>query len=269
MQLILLLTFACFTYSYGFTPQKHSINFKNSAYTITLSDSLKMNSQIKKLDSDFKIMERELYDSVRAYHADNVDFSSIAGGLEKKYAECKDNLTKAFIGYKLAQDYFLHFNSSKKIEYRQKAEPLFYSFLCLNDGDVASSYLKLDIRKLRFITNEWTKFSEQDQTAILFYGLLRGFNHGLPDILYQANRLTGVWGHSVKENASFQIQTDSIYYPEYFKSYKYQTKKDSIYIHYDGWIYKGAFLFRNDSLILKTQEKESRFVRIRDSYSSK
>lgn len=77
-----------------------------------------------------------------------------------------------------------------------------------------------------------------------------------------ASRLIGVWGPSIHENASFRIQSDSIYYPEHFKSFKYTTKNDSIFILFDGWIYKSRFYFRNDSLILKTQNKANRFVRI-------
>jgi hypothetical protein len=78
----------------------------------------------------------------------------------------------------------------------------------------------------------------------------------------EKDKLVGVWGPSINENASFRIQPDSIYYPEYFKSYKYTTRKDSIFIHFDGWIFKGIFCFRNDSLVLKTQDKENVYVRI-------
>lgn len=76
------------------------------------------------------------------------------------------------------------------------------------------------------------------------------------------DKLIGVWGPSINENASFRIQKDSIYYPEYFKSFKYTTTMDSIFIHYDGWIFKGVFYFMNDSLVLKTKNKENRYVRI-------
>jgi len=79
----------------------------------------------------------------------------------------------------------------------------------------------------------------------------------------EKSKLSGVWGLSINENASFWIKGDSIYYPEHFKSFKYTTSKDSIYILFDGWTYKGTFRFRNDSLILKSQNKEDVFVRIR------
>ncbi len=80
-------------------------------------------------------------------------------------------------------------------------------------------------------------------------------------------KLIGVWGLSTDGNANFRIQADSIYYPEHFKSYKYHTKNDTLYIHYDGWTYRGAFLVRNDTLILRTQAKENRFVHIKSSVS--
>lgn len=76
------------------------------------------------------------------------------------------------------------------------------------------------------------------------------------------DNLLGVWGVSINENASFRIQSDSIYYPDNFRSYKYTTKNDSIFIHYDGWIYKGIFYISNDSLVLKTQNKENKYVKI-------
>ncbi|MBA4410719.1 MAG: hypothetical protein C0397_15005 [Odoribacter sp.] len=75
-------------------------------------------------------------------------------------------------------------------------------------------------------------------------------------------KLLGVWSQSKSENASFRIDTDSIYYPEYFKSYKYSISKDSIFIEYGEWRYKGTFYFRNDSLVLKNQKKTNKYVRI-------
>ena len=77
-------------------------------------------------------------------------------------------------------------------------------------------------------------------------------------------KLPGVWGPSVNENASFWIKPDSIYYSEHFKNFKYTTRKDSIFILFDGWTYKGTFRFRNDSLILKDQKKEDVFVRFKE-----
>lgn len=181
MKLIIFLLLTCFTASYS-NAQKHSLNQEIKA-TITQPDSLNANRVIKNLELNYKILEKDLYDSVRRYHTEKIDFSDISEGIERKYMECNNNLTKTFIGYKLARNNYIHFNSSKKIIYRQKAEPLFYSFLRLNEGEVASVYLKLDIKRIHFITKEWTNFSEQDKSTILFYGLLRGFDNGLPDIL--------------------------------------------------------------------------------------
>ncbi|MDP3916654.1 MAG: hypothetical protein Q8R96_23255 [Bacteroidota bacterium] len=185
MKLLIFILLICLMTNCTNTAQKHSSNLKAKTATATLSqsDSLNLDLQIKIFDSIYNCVEKELYDSVKRYQIDGIDFSDISEGIERKYVECKNNLTKTFIGYKLAQNYYIHFNSSKKMIYQQKAEPLFYSFLSFNEGEVASMYLKLDIKKVHFITKEWNNFSEQDKNAILFYGLLRGFDNGLPDIL--------------------------------------------------------------------------------------
>lgn len=81
----------------------------------------------------------------------------------------------------------------------------------------------------------------------------------------QKEKLLGIWGQSINENASFRIISDSIYYPEHFRSYKYSTSKDSIYIHYDGWVFKGTFYIRNDSLIIKAQGNENSYIRIQNN----
>ncbi|MBN2834187.1 MAG: hypothetical protein JXR48_04395 [Candidatus Delongbacteria bacterium] len=75
-------------------------------------------------------------------------------------------------------------------------------------------------------------------------------------------KLIGIWGTNKENNASFKISQDSIYYPEYFKSFAYTLKKDSIIIHFDDWDYRGVFFFRNDSLIMKSDSKEASFIQI-------
>ena len=79
-------------------------------------------------------------------------------------------------------------------------------------------------------------------------------------------KLIGVWGPSFDENASFQIQQDSIYYPEHFKNYKYITSNDSLFILFDGWTYKCKYEFRNDSLFLIDKENVAEFVLIANTY---
>jgi hypothetical protein len=79
-------------------------------------------------------------------------------------------------------------------------------------------------------------------------------------------KLIGVWGKDVNENANFKIVKDSIYYFE-DKYHKYILKEhplktDSIIIYFDDFTYRGVFYFRNDSLILR-DFRESKFVRIK------
>ena len=60
---------------------------------------------------------------------------------------------------------------------------MFNLFLCYKDGNVASRYLKLDTTKVHFIVKGWDNFTEQEKDSIMFYGLLRGFDNGLPYVL--------------------------------------------------------------------------------------
>ena len=146
-------------------------------------DTIKIQRQIKDFDYKFENIEKKLYDSVERYQTDGIDFSDITTGLERKYKASKDDTEKALFGYRLAKNYFLRYKSSGKKSFIQKADSLFYSFISFKDGKIASIYLKIDINKVCFIQNEWTNLSEQDKEAILFYGLLRGFNNGLPEVL--------------------------------------------------------------------------------------
>lgn len=148
------------------------------------SESVESNSSYQKQIEDFKYefknIQNELYDSVKGYQTDGIDFSDITTGLERKYTECKNETEKILLGYELARNYFLCFQNSDKIIYKQKADSLFYSFVSYKHGEFASIYMELDINEVQFIENEWNNISEQDKDTLLFYGLLRGFNKGLP-----------------------------------------------------------------------------------------
>jgi len=83
----------------------------------------------------------------------------------------------------------------------------------------------------------------------------------------EKEKLIGIWGKNINENANFQIEEDSIYYVDANQRVKYITKenslkKDSIIIYYDGYPYRAVYWFRNDSLILKNF-RESKFVRFK------
>lgn len=75
--------------------------------------------------------------------------------------------------------------------------------------------------------------------------------------------LIGVWGTSNNDNASFKINSDSIYYVESATSCKYIIKDDSIFINIDqDEVYKAKYTVRNDSLLLADEKETNVFVRI-------
>ncbi len=165
--------------------QNGSRNFakKEASAATNQTDSPEIDTVIKNFNSKYKVLEKSLYDSVSKYKTDDIDFSCITGGIEKKYNECGNEVEKVLIGYKLAGNYLIHYDSSKKVKFKQKAEPLFYSFISYQDGVVASMYMKLDLPKVQYMRNEWNNFSDKDKETLLFYGLLRGFNNGIPEFL--------------------------------------------------------------------------------------
>lgn len=156
---------------------------KTMSNPLPQSDTLNLYSRIKSLEASYNNMEKELYDSVSRSQNDNIDFSDITLGLESRYNKCTDAFEKTFLGFKLAGNYYIHFESSNKIEYMEKAKPLFISFMNFRNGEPASNYLTLDITKVHMIVNKWDSFSKKDQEDIMRYGLLRGFGNGLPEIL--------------------------------------------------------------------------------------
>lgn len=76
--------------------------------------------------------------------------------------------------------------------------------------------------------------------------------------------ITGVWANGEKELLSVKIGKDSIYYVDHFESYKYDLKKDSIYINYPEFVYSGRIGFRKDTLVMISIEGESKFFKIQN-----
>lgn len=165
------------------SPKKQVTNAKTEIGSVPNSDTLGLDSQIKIFETTYSAIIKIIGDSVSKFKEDWGDFSELTNPLEKKYNESDDELEKTLLGYKLAANYLIHYDSSKEVEYKQKTEPLFYSFISFKDGFVASRYLKLNISKVQFMQKEWHNFSETDKETLLFYGLLRGFDNGLPDVL--------------------------------------------------------------------------------------
>lgn len=65
--------------------------------------------------------------------------------------------------------------------------------------------------------------------------------------------IIGIWAINGEENPIFEINKDSIYYPEHSVSYKYKITGDSIRIGYDEGEQNFAFKLKNkDTLIIKS-----------------
>lgn len=183
MKWILFVLIVCLMTSCDNTKKKQRSITKIEPELISRPDTLRLNSKIQSFETKYKNIVKELNDSISKYNVDDVDFSNMTGGIERKYNECSDEVEKTLIGYELAKNYLLCYRNSDKMSYKQKSTSLFYSFICFKKGEVASLYLKLDIKMVNYIINEWNNFTDKDKDDIMFYGLLRGFDNGLPDVL--------------------------------------------------------------------------------------
>ena len=69
-----------------------------------------------------------------------------------------------------------------------------------------------------------------------------------------ATGLAGIWAKAGDDNPAFEINQDSIYYPDHAASYPYDKNGDSVLIHYKGFIdtFKSE-LKGNDTLILSNK----------------
>ena len=67
--------------------------------------------------------------------------------------------------------------------------------------------------------------------------------------------LVGLWILNGTDNPAFEIRKSTIYYPEHFKSYKYEIKGDSIKISYDGYVQSFSYNLKiKDTLKLSNQD---------------
>ncbi|GAB2470401.1 hypothetical protein GCM10011375_39050 [Hymenobacter qilianensis] len=75
-----------------------------------------------------------------------------------------------------------------------------------------------------------------------------------------------MWVAQGEENVTFQINQDSVYYPDQFQSYAYTLQGDSIRIQYEE-DYAGRFAFAlkdKDVLILSGEEGAHLYRRVQD-----
>jgi len=186
MKSILLILTICILYNCNNSQKEKNLSSKKDEVVAQL-DSIKFDSQIKDFEARYNDMIKAIGDSISKFKEDWGDFSEFTKPLEKKYNSCTDDTEKVLLGFKLAGNYLIHYDSTKKAEYKEKAEPLFYSFLSYDDGNLASEYMKLELKKVQYIQKEWNNFPDKDKETLLFYGLLRGFNNGIPDFLKDIN----------------------------------------------------------------------------------
>ncbi len=77
--------------------------------------------------------------------------------------------------------------------------------------------------------------------------------------------LIGLWAVVGDENVTFDIRPDSLYYPEQFKSYKYQIKGDSVRIYYDDFNESFAVKFNGaDKLTLTGEDGPQVYRRVKE-----
>lgn len=79
-----------------------------------------------------------------------------------------------------------------------------------------------------------------------------------------SKQITGIWATTDKEILTVDISKDSIFYTEHFESYKYEIKKDSIYIHYPDFIFSGRPYLINDSLVISSIDGDVKYVRVKN-----
>jgi hypothetical protein len=77
--------------------------------------------------------------------------------------------------------------------------------------------------------------------------------------------LTGIWTSGETENATFQIDKDSIYYVDALQSFKYLITGDSLIIKFEGFDYKCKILKATiDSLVWINDSNKTVFWRFKN-----
>lgn len=71
------------------------------------------------------------------------------------------------------------------------------------------------------------------------------------------SRIRGTWTDGSTQNASFDIQADSILYVDNLKSYKYTFHENIIKIYYEDYIYQGRISFKSDTMLMVSREGDT------------
>ena len=88
----------------------------------------------------------------------------------------------------------------------------------------------------------------------------------LLSLLDTSSNIIGIWVVSTSQtgNASFIVETDTIYYPETYERYKYRVAGDSIKIDYEDYIQSLFFKLKGkDTLILKGDHENHIYYRVK------
>ena len=81
----------------------------------------------------------------------------------------------------------------------------------------------------------------------------------------QKTQILGAWTDGKYENATFDIQQDSIFYTDEMVSYPYTLKGDSITIRYPDMSFMGVVYFIKDTLVLSDPEfGTTKYYRFKD-----
>jgi len=78
------------------------------------------------------------------------------------------------------------------------------------------------------------------------------------------NKMQGLWADVHQADlAVFHIKPDSVYYVDDSRSYKYELRKDSIFIFYPDWTYTGKVSVLKDTMTITSDGTDSRYTRLK------
>src|SRR4051812_43619381 len=67
-------------------------------------------------------------------------------------------------------------------------------------------------------------------------------------------QIIGTWTNQSSENAVFEVNEKSFYYPEQSESYNYSIDQDKIEIRYPDYTFEAKISFSKDTLIMDSEE---------------
>jgi|GEM_PF-1469301 len=78
-------------------------------------------------------------------------------------------------------------------------------------------------------------------------------------------KIRGTWTDGSTNNASFDIQTDSILYVDNLQTYKYTLDYNTIKIYMQDYIYQSKISFKADTMLMTSKDGEvSKFWKFKD-----